>query len=353
MIGLDWSGADIDPADAYREGARFALRYSAGVGNSHPDTQWKLCKPNEIEQNVAAGLDFFANSEWYADRITEGADAGRADGIADLAFWKSRKLNRGATIYVSWDTYPDPEFYDEVDDYLNAYGDAVAPYYDPEPGLYAGSRAIRKMIANDTIDYGWQTMSTSWSDDNLAYQPDADQIKAAVANPPSGITIWQNGNYWYGNGADENVLLRSTHGSHLSVLEDRPSKPAKPHRPRKAHPKPTPIGGGYVVRPSDSDGLIAVCRRHGVRDWRQVAKLNHLVSPYVIRPGDVIRWPGGTNLPAPVRKVQYTVQPGDSLFRIASRWGVSLRALEKANPRAGHPAGNFNKILPGDIIKHP
>lgn len=83
-VGVDYSGLRPDPAQLVKDGAKFILRYSAGVGNADPATQWKLCGPGEINAALAAGLDFVANCEWYESRITEGADAGAADGAADL-----------------------------------------------------------------------------------------------------------------------------------------------------------------------------------------------------------------------------------------------------------------------------
>ena len=49
----------------------------------------------------------------------------------------------------------------------------------------------------------------------------------------------------------------------------------------------------------------------------------------------------------------HVVVPGDTLFSIAQSWGTSLQAVEQANPKAGHPAGNFGNIHPGDRIAHP
>lgn len=53
------------------------------------------------------------------------------------------------------------------------------------------------------------------------------------------------------------------------------------------------------------------------------------------------------------RRHVYVVQSGDTLSGIAERWHVSLSAVEKANPRAGHPEGNFDTLMPGDKIVHP
>lgn len=49
----------------------------------------------------------------------------------------------------------------------------------------------------------------------------------------------------------------------------------------------------------------------------------------------------------------WLVQSGDTLSSIAARTHEPLGELEKLNPRAGHPAGNFNVIWPGDRIALP
>jgi hypothetical protein len=55
----------------------------------------------------------------------------------------------------------------------------------------------------------------------------------------------------------------------------------------------------------------------------------------------------------PTARPVHIVVPGDTLFSIARAWGISLQAVEAANPNAGHPPGNFNNIHPGDQILHP
>jgi spore coat assembly protein SafA len=47
--------------------------------------------------------------------------------------------------------------------------------------------------------------------------------------------------------------------------------------------------------------------------------------------------------------VTYVVRPGDTLSGIAERFGVSLGALEAANPQITNP----DLINPGQVIKIP
>ncbi len=49
-------------------------------------------------------------------------------------------------------------------------------------------------------------------------------------------------------------------------------------------------------------------------------------------------------------KTTYTVRSGDTMGAIAARYGLTLAELIKLNPNAGHPAGNYDLILPGDIL---
>jgi len=55
----------------------------------------------------------------------------------------------------------------------------------------------------------------------------------------------------------------------------------------------------------------------------------------------------------PQSKQEYIVQKGDTLTSIAKKYGVTLSALEKANPQLGPPKRSFDKIFPGDPVKIP
>lgn len=233
-LGIDYSGARPDPNDIVQNGGRFVLRYSAGVGNGQADTQWKLCGPNEIHAATAAGLDVIANCEWYAARITEGAAAGKADGTADLAFWRSRGLNEGASIYVSADLLVPRLKYASVAAYLKAYDLALGGLYRVD--CYAGTPLLNYLRGKKIIQYGWRPNAGSWSNDGLPYQPDTKPLggNAALlvqARKATPAHIWQTGNYWYGKQADENLIIRTPVGSHLEHAVVSPPPPPPPPTP--------------------------------------------------------------------------------------------------------------------------
>jgi hypothetical protein len=260
--GIDFSGFRPDPATVVKDGAKFFIRYSAGAGNGLANTQWKLCGINEIKNGVAAGLDFIANSEWYATRVQEGAAAGKADGAADLTFWKSRGLNRGASIYVSWDANPDPTKWNSVDAYLKAYNAALNGYYFVD--CYAGTPYLKHALSLNIIKYGWRTNAGAWNRDGLPYQPNQSwvvgNIDKIISITPAAI--WQTGNYWYNKQADENVLLRANVGSHLQAVSPiiPPPPNPKPPTPQPNPPQPNPVIGEeemYEVFQNE-DGAMAL-----------------------------------------------------------------------------------------------
>jgi hypothetical protein len=286
-IMLDFSGYRPPGRDyslIRKAGAAGILRYSAGAGNADSATAWKLCEENEIALATAAGLIFKANSEWTTTRITqrlvklgheekatrglEGrlrwaqeslvaaggrarpafdhddvvahmASAGSADGGADLAFWRSRKYNRGAGIAVSWDAYPDPAKFAAVDAYLTNYRTGLASYYVPD--VYAGTGYLKHALPQKIAVVGWHPNAESWSGNDLPYQLStrtaadrAAYVKRALAVTPASII--QTGNYWFDKSCDENLIVRTPVGSHQDAATPPPPPPPAPKPSIRVNP---------------------------------------------------------------------------------------------------------------------
>lgn len=85
----------------------------------------------------------------------------------------------------------------------------------------------------------------------------------------------------------------------------------------------------YVVRPTDT--LIDIARRH-VSSWRDLARLNNLLSPNVLHDGQVIQVPASDQGGA-----LHVVEPEETLFRIALRHEVPPWHLSTVN-RIPNPA---------------
>lgn len=120
-----------------------------------------------------------------------------------------------------------------------------------------------------------------------------------------------------------------------------PSSPAPP-------PPVCPPGTfRYTVQPGDS--MFRIAQRFGVSLNALIAANPQIPNPNLIFPGQVICVPSAPPTVCPPGTFRYTVQPGDSMFLIAQRFGVSLNALIAANPQITNP----NRIFPGQIVCVP
>lgn len=118
----------------------------------------------------------------------------------------------------------------------------------------------------------------------------------------------------------------------------------------EAQPTAAAAGGEttYTVQPGDT--LFSIARRYGLT-FEEVAAYNGITNPNLIQPGQVIRIPaGGTAVPIPQPGGgrTYVVQPGDNLFRIALRYNMSYLYLASYNGIT-----NPNAIYVGQVIRIP
>lgn len=106
----------------------------------------------------------------------------------------------------------------------------------------------------------------------------------------------------------------------------------------------------YVVQPGDT--LFRIARRFGVTVQAILTINPEIRDPNVIFVGQIINIPVTVTpppTPPPVAPGRYVVQRGDTLSAIARRFGVTLAALIAANPQIRDP----NLIFPGQIINIP
>jgi hypothetical protein len=261
-FGCDYSSARPAPGKIVAKGGTFVVRYSAGAasvpGNpDHGRNASKLITPDEFAALDAAGLDIIANSEYDKTRVTQGASAGRDDGIADLALWKKCGLARGASIYVSWDATPFRTQWDNVAAYLTAYTEALGGFYGVD--MYGGDPVLVEMKRRGLIQFGWRPPAESWNKNKDFFKSrDAAGVRAV-----SGAHLWQNGHGWFKDGvhydADEDMILRLPLGSHREALAAGGAPPP---------PGPPPVTDDVPPWPfPDSDGFFGIITgpilRHG------------------------------------------------------------------------------------------
>ncbi|WP_353893069.1 LysM peptidoglycan-binding domain-containing protein [Proteinivorax hydrogeniformans] len=121
---------------------------------------------------------------------------------------------------------------------------------------------------------------------------------------------------------------------------------------------PPNFQGRYTVQSGDT--MFFIAKRFGVSLQALINANPHISNPNLIYPGDVLCVPGPPKPPKPPKprvpkkcppgfRGRYTVQPSDTMFLIAQRFGVSLHALIDANPHITNP----DLIFPGDVLCVP
>ena len=114
------------------------------------------------------------------------------------------------------------------------------------------------------------------------------------------------------------------------------------------NPAPPPQNGGstYVIQYGDT--LRKLAYRWGTSIYNILAANPQITNASYIYVGQVITIPGASSAPGPVYNASYyTVQAGDTLRIIANRYGTSVYNLQLLNPQIGNP----NYIYWGMVIR--
>lgn len=143
----------------------------------------------------------------------------------------------------------------------------------------------------------------------------------------------------YNNLPNANAI---TVGQQLRIPAD-PNAPGTPTPTPTPPPVPPPGETTYVVQPGDT--LARIARSFNLT-WQEIAEANGLVNPNRIYVGQELKIPGS----APAPQLTHTVQPRETLFLIALRYGVPWTSIASANkltaPYVIHPGQIL--IIPGD-----
>jgi LysM repeat protein len=133
------------------------------------------------------------------------------------------------------------------------------------------------------------------------------------------------------------------------VLKLTGSTSAGNSTPETSIPK-TSAASTYTVKAGDT--LSAIAAKFGTT-YQELAKINGIADPNKIYPGQVLKLTGSaaastsrTSAPKAPSAVTYTVKAGDTLSKIAAKFGTTYQELAKINGIA-----DPNKIYPGQVLK--
>ena len=143
----------------------------------------------------------------------------------------------------------------------------------------------------------------------------------------------------YGTTLDALASLNGIYNVNLIYAGQRLTVPNGGYVP----PPPPPSGSTYVIQPGDT--LRKLATRWGVTINDILAVNPQITNASLIYVWQVINVPGSSGTPA--TPVYYTVQRGDTLRIIASRYGTSVYNLQVLNPQIWNP----NLIYVGMVIR--
>ena len=203
----------------------------------------------------------------------------------------------------------------------------VEAVWKTKPLIYMNASTARRYDWSEVVKKGYGLWIAKYADNRPDYNYD---MHDAGTRPSSGqwpfYAIWQwtstgrltgysgnlDLNVFYG---DKDTWMRYVKGNAVEQLPQETKD--------------------YVVQKGDT--LSAIGGKLGV-DWREIAQLNKISSPYTIYPGQRLVLPG---------KIQktYVVQKNDTLSGIAKKLGTTVNELASINK-----IQNPNLIYPGQVV---
>ena len=223
-----------------------------------------------------------------------------------------------------------------------AIGQAPKPYFRPPFGDY--NATVLQAVGD--AGYGRTIM---WTIDTVDWQGLSSRaIRERVVSRavPGAIVLMHVGGGAPGTPAALPGMIGSLKAAGYQLVTISQLLGAAPTSP----PSTSPVR--YTVRSGDT--LYRIALRYGVTVSAIVAA-NNLASANVIRVGQVLVIPTGAppttpppTSPPSTSPVRYTVQSGDTLYRVALRYGVTVSAIVAANNLV-----SANVIRVGQVLTIP
>ena len=225
----------------------------------------------------------------------------------------------------------------------------VEEAYGCKPLIYMSESVVNRHDWSSVANANYGIWVAKYRD-NL---PDYNYDMSKAGNMPSikywsTMALWQwtstgrlngwNGNLdldvFYGDAAAWDKYLGSSSGT---VIPSNPKPSAPVEQPSESYQT-------YTVQSGDT--LSGIALKFGT-SYQKIASDNGISNPNIIHPGQVLKIYGGSNQSNSASSYQtYTVQSGDTLSEIGSKFGVSYQKIA-----ADNNISNPNLIHPGQVLK--
>ncbi|MDQ1300315.1 MAG: peptidoglycan-N-acetylglucosamine deacetylase [Chloroflexota bacterium] len=128
--------------------------------------------------------------------------------------------------------------------------------------------------------------------------------------------------------------------------------PVATSAPTAVQPAPAPAGGETIYIVQRGDTLAKIAAKYGVT-VKQIVDLNSITNPNLISTGQKLRIPAAAGAATPTggqtgAPKTYTVRAGDTLVAIATKYGVTVQAIQQLNNLASP-----DQIYTGQVLKIP
>lgn len=151
------------------------------------------------------------------------------------------------------------------------------------------------------------------------------------------------------NTVDMNVFFGTVEQFLAYGVQGEINLPVPPVSAPVPQPAPVPVMEVYTVQPRDYDGLAAAMRRVGISNWQEVASINGLGSPYVIKVGDQLRLKRPVIAAPETGTYTVTGRDSDGLMAAMARIGINNWRTVAEHNGLSEPF----TIYPGQILRLP
>lgn len=225
----------------------------------------------------------------------------------------------------------------------------VEETYGCKPIIYMSESVVNRHDWSSVANANYGIWVAKYRD-NL---PDHNYDMSKAGNMPS-IKYWSTMALWQWtstgrlNGWNGNLDLDVFYGD--ATAWDKylgsGSGVVTPSNPKPSAPVEQPSESYQTYTVQSGDTLSAIASKFGT-SYQKIASDNGIANPNIIHPGQVLKIYGGSNQSSSASSYQtYTVKSGDTLSGIGSKFGVSYQKIA-----ADNNISNPNLIHPGQILK--